>query len=409
MKKNNILNFDFGKKPKAKTSNSDFDESKKPDKPLKDDVDNAMNKLAQKSKEPTSPLLKKLKQRLKEPFLVPDKPPKPKRTKIDKIISDDNAVQKPKKIKTGFDASELMRMELPEPKWAIPDILPEGLNILAGKPKMGKSVLSLNIALAIATGGKALGKIDVKKGSVLYLALEDTKRRLQTRLQAMLQGSPAPENLYIETEWPKFGDLNDGLDALDQRIKEISNLRLVIVDTLQKVRPPARKGLTAYAADYEIGCQIKKLADKNNVSVLANHHLRKLESEDVMDDISGTFGLTGSADGTLAFKRKTGQADAVLYIIGRDVDRAEYALKYHPDIWSWELIGDAAEIKSTENRQKIYNTIKNAGRAIDAKEIEALTGIKYRTIRAGLKAFCEEQSIMKAKEYGKYIFINDNL
>lgn len=83
---------------------------------------------------------------------------------------------------TGSNAAELMTMALPEPKWAIPGILPEGLNILAGKPKMGKSVLSSNISIAIACGGKALSKIDVEKGAVLYFALEDTKRRLQNRL-----------------------------------------------------------------------------------------------------------------------------------------------------------------------------------------------------------------------------------
>ena len=303
-------------------------------------------------------------------------------------------------VETGFNAAELMLMELPEPKWAIQGILPEGLNILAGKPRMGKSVISLNIAIAIASGGKALGKIDVEKGGVLYLALEDTKRRLKSRLTAMLLESPAPANLHIETAWPKIDD--DGLSKLEKRIQGIPDLRLVIIDTLKKVRPVQRnRNSNPYDLDYDHVSAIKELADKFNIAMLVIHHLRKTQSEDIMDDFSGTFGLTGAADGLLAFKRKTGQADAELHIVGRDVDAAEYALKYYPDIWTWELIGDAQEVKSTHNRQLIYETIKNADEALTPKKIAALSGVKYWTVVKGLEALTADGSIGKSK-YGKY-------
>ena len=317
------------------------------------------------------------------------------------IMVENAGPYEPNKTKTtGFNAAELMLMDLPEPKWAIPDILPEGLNILAGKPKMGKSVISLNIAIAIASGGKALGKIDVEKGGVLYLALEDTKRRLKSRLTSMLQGSPAPENLHIEIAWPKIDD--DGLVKLDKRIKEIPNLRLLIIDTLKKIRPIQKaRNTNPYDIDYENITAVKELADKYSIAILLIHHLRKSESEDIMDDFSGTFGLTGAADGLLAFKRKTGQSDAELHIVGRDVDAAEYALKYHPDIWTWELIGDAREVKSTHDRQLIYDTIKGADNALTPKEIEKLSGVKYWTVVKGLKALANDGSIKKSK-YGKY-------
>jgi hypothetical protein len=213
------------------------------------------------------------------------------------IMCDGAGPYEPSKVganPTGFNAAELMQMDLPEPKWAIPDILPEGLNILAGKPKMGKSVLSLNIALAIATGGKALGKINVEKGAALYLALEDTKRRLKTRLEPMLQGSPAPENLFIEISWPRID--NDGLDLLNKKIQQIPGLRLLIIDTLKKIRPvqTGRNTKNPYDIDYENVTAVKDLADKHSIAILVIHHLRKTESEDIMDDFSGTFGLTGA-------------------------------------------------------------------------------------------------------------------
>ena len=82
-----------------------------------------------------------------------------------------------------FSAADLLALTLPEPKWAVAGLLPAGFSVLAGKPKLGKSWLGLDIALAVALGGVALGSIHVSQGDVLYLALEDTTRRLQTRIR----------------------------------------------------------------------------------------------------------------------------------------------------------------------------------------------------------------------------------
>ena len=304
------------------------------------------------------------------------------------------------KPETSFNAGKLMTMNLPEPKWAVPNILPEGLNILAGKPKMGKSVISLNIALAIATGGKALGKIDVEKGAVLYLALEDTARRLQSRLKAMLADRPAPENLYFEIAWPRIDQ--GGITKLSERIQGIPNLRLLIIDTLKRIKPLENgRNKNPYDVDYENVSVVKALADEFNLCVLVIHHLRKTQSEDIMDDFSGTFGLTGAADGLLALKRKTGQSDAELYLIGRDVDAAEYALKYYPDIWTWELLGDAQEVKKTRNLQATYNAIRQSEKPLSPKEITEISGVKYRTVTANLRSLMRDGSIQKTT-YGEY-------
>ncbi len=105
-----------------------------------------------------------------------------------------------------FTAADLMREELPPVRWAVPGILPEGLSLLAGKPKLGKSWLALGLAVAKASGGVALGKIPVDQGEVLYLALEDNRRRLQNRLRKVLDGSPPPEGLHIATEWARVDE-----------------------------------------------------------------------------------------------------------------------------------------------------------------------------------------------------------
>ena len=109
-------------------------------------------------------------------------------------------------LKNALSATELMAIEFPEPRWIVPGIVPEGTTILAGKPKMGKSWLALGTSVAVAAGGVALGTKKVERGAVLYLALEDNPRRLQSRLKKLLPGGAAPEGLELATEWPRLGD-----------------------------------------------------------------------------------------------------------------------------------------------------------------------------------------------------------
>ncbi|MBA7691724.1 hypothetical protein ES703_100275 [subsurface metagenome] len=309
---------------------------------------------------------------------------------------------KPKKERqTSYTLIELMSMELPEPRWAVPDILPEGCIILAGKPKMGKSIMCLNLAISIASGGKAFGNVDVEKGGVLYLALEDRERRIKTRATKILQQRSIPKNLHLEFEWPRIQ--NGEIPGLEKRIKEIPDLRLVIIDTLQIIRP-AQSGRqkTQYSIDYDDVIAVKKLADKYDISILIVLHLRKTQSEDIMDDISGTFGLTGAADGIIALKRITGQADAELHITGRDIEAERYALIFHPDLLSWELLGKAEEVKSTRIKQEIYDTIKQADIPITPKEIKEITGIQERTVYWNLNKLQKDGSIEKAIKPGAY-------
>ena len=150
--------------------------------------------------------------------------------------------------RTSWTASDLLDAELPEPRFAVDGLLPEGLTFMAGAPKLGKSWLCLGLAIAVASGGRALGSIQVERGDVLYLALEDNARRLQDRLRLLLNGEAPPEGLHLELEWPRLD--NGGAEKLHEWLDEHANARLVIVDTYARIRPQS-SNRDRYQADYE--------------------------------------------------------------------------------------------------------------------------------------------------------------
>lgn len=284
-----------------------------------------------------------------------------------------------------FTAAQLMDETLPEVAWAVPDILPEGTMILAGKPKMGKSWMVLGLCLAVASGGCALGTKNAKQGSTLYLALEDNKRRLQNRMRKVLQGKSAPEELHMRTEWPRMGE--GGIEALDGWLRDHPDCRLVVVDTLARFKPQSAGRRTQYDEDRNAVDPLIPLAAEHGVTILLVHHLREMESDDPLDMIHGGAGLTGGVDGALVLKRKRGRADAFLHIDGRDLENpAELALKWDSSAASWTIIGDAEEYRMGERRAAIQRILENADEplgpqditdTLNAKDIDA----KYGAVR----------------------------
>jgi RecA-family ATPase len=227
----------------------------------------------------------------------------------------DPGVFAPPKRRTAWSAAELMAAHFPEPKWAVPGMICEGVNLFCGPPKVGKSWAALGLALDIAAGTQAFGSIPVNQGEVLYLALEDTARRLQSRMRTLLAGNAAPADLTIVTECARL-DLG-GAENIDGWLTNHLRARLVVVDVFAKIRPAAAHGSNAYDADYAAIGAIKRLADKHAVAFLVVHHVRKAGSDDFLTEVSGTNGIAGAADATLVLKRGRGKADGLLHITGR--------------------------------------------------------------------------------------------
>ncbi|NGO09291.1 AAA family ATPase [Streptomyces sp. HC44] len=238
--------------------------------------------------------------------------------------------------RTAWTADQLMAADFPEPKWAVPGLLAEGVSLLAGPPKVGKSWLSLGLGLAVAAGGQAFDSVPVQGGPVLYLALEDTPRRLQTRMGKLLGGQQAPAGLTLVTECPPFPQ--GGTEAIAQWLDRNLDARMVVIDVFAKMRGQAPQGVSAYDADYVSVSYAKRLADHYGIAIVLVHHVRKAGSDDFLTEVSGTNGIAGAADATLVLKRARGQADGILHVTGRDVDEAEYALSFQAASGAWHLL-----------------------------------------------------------------------
>ena len=215
----------------------------------------------------------------------------------------------------------------------IENFLYPGVYILAGAPKIGKSFLVAQIAYHVSVGKELWGYI-VHPVTVLYLALEDDERRLQNRMFRMFDVE-GTSDLYFATHAKMIGR---GLDEqLEGFIGEHRDTRLIIIDTLQKVRETV-KDAYSYANDYEVIGRLKTFAGKYGLRALLVHHTRKQPAGDSFEMISGTTGLLGCADGALLMqKEKRTSYTATLDVVGRDQpDQRLYLIK-DPEHLNWEL------------------------------------------------------------------------
>ncbi len=229
--------------------------------------------------------------------------------------------------------SELYEMTFSPRTPVIEGLIHCGTYLLAGSPKIGKSFFMNQLAYHIATG-TSLWEYPVRKGSVLYLALEDEYSRLQGRLNQMF-GVDSVDGFHIAVQ---SKTINEGLiDQLEEFVQLHPDTRLIIVDTLQRVREIGNESYS-YAADYQTITSLKAFTDKYNLTILVVHHTRKMEATDSFDMISGTNGLLGAADGAIILqKKKRTDTEATMQVVGRDQPDQELKLEFNREKCLWEL------------------------------------------------------------------------
>jgi len=236
-------------------------------------------------------------------------------------------------------ASSLLDMQFAPQHELIEGMLAPGLYILAGASKIGKSWLVLQIAHCVSMGLPLWGR-KVQKSEVLYLALEDTERRIQNRLMRICGGETGEIAFATESEV-----LGRGFEEqVTNYLHKHPQAKLVIVDTLIKVREMNSRG-SAYADDYATMTAFKRIAEQYGITMLIVHHTRKQEAGDIMDMISGTTGIMGCADGAMVLERPLRRVPkGSISMTGRDFQDAKISLTQNPETMCWEFVGYTDEM-----------------------------------------------------------------
>lgn len=305
-----------------------------------------------------------------------------------------------KGLKTSFwevwTAEELAKAEFPEPKWLIPNILPEGLSLLSGRPKVGKSWLALGLCIDVA---RNTGR------PVVYFGLEDSKGRLKKRLEVL--GGGDLKNLYLLNKWPRLDQA--GLKALEELCLVYQPI-LVVLDPWVKVRPLSpkdKRGENTYFTDYESVTSLKKLTEQG-VNILIVHHKRKTEAEDPLEEVLGTTGITGGVDNVLSLKRQRRGKTGMLEIIARDFEEKVWGMDFEGGKWTFQGEGEEylKEYLLAEEQKRIVETIKQLGGKATIKEVAEYLGKNYQTIKTQIRRLLEK-GVLKREAKGNFLLNNE--
>lgn len=280
----------------------------------------------------------------------------------------------------GHTALELWDMSFPPIKFAVPTYIAEGLTLLAGAPKRGKSWLALDLCVTVAWGGFTLGDQPCVEGDVLYCALEDSPRRMKARLRTFCQLAKRPPHrltIWYNNDLPRLGEGCE--EALREWLDANPGARLIVIDTLNYIRPERMRDEDPYAYDYRSAISLQRLAGERGIAIVVIHHTRKSVADDYLESVSGTNGLTGGSDAVIVLERQN-DGTTVFKGRGRDIEEFELAATFDKEACRWRVRGDAAETRQSETKDKILKHLRDAGWFMTPAEIAAGTGLRRSVV-----------------------------
>ena len=317
-------------------------------------------------------------------------------------------------LANGIDLKGLMTEEIPPLKYAVQPILPEGLVCIAGRPKAMKSWLMYKLCFCVENGLNFLGHT-VEQGNALYLALEDSKRRLKDRAYKM--GHDKELNFpTTDVEAPYLGM---GLEEdLQKWIDGVPKPKLIVIDTLARVKAAVgfKKG-TAYDIDNELLRKVQHLAITNGVCICFVTHLSKATQDYNFDKITGSVGLQGMTDAMWLVDRGDVSPNASITGRGRDILDFEYAVKWNDNTMTYDYVGNKVQIEINENRKMILDAMKELKRT-GKKEVrpndiqkfysETANSKKGKNISRTMQRMADDFEINRTPKYGYYTLIDMN-
>ena len=283
-------------------------------------------------------------------------------------------------------------------------LLHEGTSQLAAKPKIGKTNLAMNLGLAIASeGGTALGNAEVQRhGRVLMLNLDGSRRGSYDRFDTMTDPveSPPPERFDIlHGGFPEVGD--GALDLLYEYCGTHPDTELIIVDTLQHLRPTSDGRRNVYHEDYDFVHPISKLGRETDTSILLVHHLNKLENGDELDKVSGSTGLTGAVENVMILDRARGESKATLSIRPREDQEEDFDLDFDGHVQTW-IVGDRGYQPSSTARRKIWQALCEADDPMKISELSTMLGKSKNSVSKTIGRMIESDAPVRKVRKGVY-------
>lgn len=284
-----------------------------------------------------------------------------------------------------WSASELLQAELPPPNWVLPGFLPEGLCVLAGRPKARKGFLALQASIAKTTGGRFLGQQVPERGRVLFFALEDNAVRLAGRLHD-LECPPDAEELAFQCGMPPL--LAGGVEYVQACVEELEP-EIVWIDTISRALVGGRKVDQDKNADItEVLGPLQALALERHIAIVAIDHLRKsgpASERNVLTEIMGSTAKVGVADTIWGLYRKPGEAKGTLSIVGRDFEDQDLILEFQPTPVGWTFVGNAEEAGRTEADSRYLRAFDEVGEPADVKSLAGFLEVTQQSCSEQLR------------------------
>lgn len=305
---------------------------------------------------------------------------------------------------TTIDVYDLLTTDYAARADVIADVLPAGCTLLAGNAKDGKSLLAYHLAACVASGKPFLGQFPVQQGEVLFFALEDGERRGQERIrnQAEQLGVDAEalrgQIHFLFWDAPKLGDGFEG--ALTQWLEEHPQTRLIIIDILEKIRPPRAEFSDLYRTGYASTAPLTRVAQERNVALLVVHHTNKNPHSDPRLLVSGPMSVLGGADNAWLLRRAYGETEAELIIAGRDIPEQEWALRFAAGLWSLE--GTLSDCRMSRERREVLEVLQEERAGMRPYQLAQALGKKPQSMRSLLKKMRDDGHVALQEE-GTYV------
>jgi hypothetical protein len=304
---------------------------------------------------------------------------------------------------------DLMAKEFKPVGHFLPDLVPaEGVTLLVAKSKVGKSWMLYDICISAALDRGLLGGRKPKQGRSLYLALEDSEKRLRFRAEKLLGFNLGSCPVATATTWDRVDQ--GGLELIRAWVlttrAQGHTVVCVAIDVLQMIRPLGGERQSVFQRDYMAVQGLRTLAAELGIAIIVAHHQRKGSADDLQDTISGTQGLPAAADCSIVLERQV-NGGFILDVRGRDIEAQQLAASFDKETCRWNVGGDVSAIRRSESRNAILEALRGASEGMNPQDIGADTGLKPNTVRSTLLRMARDGEVKKVK--GRYVAVTATL